>query len=137
MRRLAVIAAALLFASCGGGGGDSGGGAASTAAARPSSPATISIVSPKNGDVIKGTSTEVRMDLEGGKVVPSTVTKVTPTTGHIHMLVDGKVISMNYSLNQKLTGLKPGTHTLRVEFVAADHLPFDPRVFDEIAITVK
>jgi hypothetical protein len=138
MRRivLGLLLSVTLLASCGGG-GDSGAEPASTAAARPKSPATISILAPKNGDVIKGTSVDVKMDLEGGKVVEPSVTAITPTTGHIHVLLDGAVVSMDYGLEQKLNKLEPGTHTLRIEFVAADHLPFDPRVFDEIAFTVK
>jgi hypothetical protein len=31
----------------------------------------------------------------------------------------------------------PGQHTLRVEFVASDHLPFDPRVISEVVFEVK
>ena len=137
MRRASVLlVAGLLLAACGGGGG-SDGGSDSTSAARPHSPAKITILSPKDGEVVKGTSTDVKMDLQGGKVVPTTVTKITPTTGHIHVQVDGKIVAMTAGLIQQLNGLKPGTHTLRIEFVAADHGPFDPRVFDEIAFTVK
>jgi hypothetical protein len=127
----------LIAGACGGGdsGGDSGDSA--DTAPRPKSPATISILDPTNGAVVKGGSAKVRMSLEGGKVVEPSVTEITPTTGHIHVLLDGEVISMDYGLSQTLNDLKPGTHTLRIEFVAADHLPFDPRVFDEIAFTAK
>lgn len=138
MRRVLVfLTVALTLASCGGGGGDATDGSGSTSAARPESPATITILSPKNGDVIKGSTTEVKMKLEGGKVVDASVTKITPTTGHVHVQLDGKIVAMTSGLTQELTGLTPGTHTLRIEFVAADHGPFDPRVFDEIAFTVK
>ena len=138
MRRLVpIIVTALLLAACGGGGGSGDDAASSPAAKRPSSPAKVSILAPKNGAVVKGSSVEVRMDLEGGKIVDPSVTEVTPTTGHIHVLLDGKVISMDYGLKQKVGDLTAGTHTLRVEFVGSDHLPFNPPVFQEVAFTAK
>jgi hypothetical protein len=139
MRRLLPLLAAtlLMAASCGGGGGDDGNDAGGSEAPRPSSPATVTILAPKEGAVVSGAAVVVKTELEGGKVVQPSVTKITPTTGHIHLLVDGKVVSMDFGLSHTLHDLEPGTHTLHVEFVAADHLPFDPRVFDEIALTVK
>ena len=38
---------------------------------------------------------------------------------------------MTSGLTQTLPDLTSGRHTIRVEFVAADHLPFDPRVVTE------
>jgi hypothetical protein len=35
---------------------------------------------------------------------------------------------MNYQAHQTIPNVVPGHHVLTVEFVAADHLPFDPRV---------
>lgn len=138
MRRAWVLLfAALLIAPACGGGGSGDADASSTPATRPSSPATVSILAPKNGAVVKGPNVELRMSLDGGKIVDPSVTEITPTTGHIHVLLDNKVISMDYGLKQKVGNLTPGTHTLRIEFVASDHQPFDPRVFDEIAFTDK
>ncbi len=104
--------------------------------ARPSSPAKISIVSPKQGAVVTG-PVDIHISLKGGRIVEPSTTKITPTTGHVHVLVDGSVISMNYGLHETLAEVAPGTHTLTVEFVAADHFPFDPRVLDTIAFTEK
>jgi hypothetical protein len=44
---------------------------------------------------------------------------------------------MNYGLNERLPTLGPGQHLVQVEFVAADHAPFDPRVLTQAAFTVK
>jgi ABC-type glycerol-3-phosphate transport system substrate-binding protein len=140
MRRLMVMAAAALvvLAACGGDDpGPEGPGGVDTAASRPESPAELSISSPQNGDVVKGDEVELRIDLQGGEVVEPSEREVTATTGHIHVELDGLVVSMKYGLEQTVKVSEPGTHTLRVEFVAADHLPFDPRVFDEIAFTAK
>ena len=42
------------------------------------------------------------------------------------MYLDNQIAAMNFSLNGTVGNVKPGLHVLRVEFVASDHLPFDP-----------
>ena len=50
--------------------------------------------------------------------------------------VDGKLVAMNYGLRQRLPALPPGQHVVQVEFVAADHAPFEPRVLTQAAFQV-
>jgi hypothetical protein len=136
-----LMAAALLVVvaatACGGDGHPGGSGPATTAGTRPSSPAKISILSPTNGEVIHGAKVSVRLALTGARVVKPTTSNIDPRKGHIHVALDGSIVSMNYGLKDTISKLSPGTHTLRVEFVASDHLPFDPRVFQEVAFEVK
>ena len=105
--------------------------------ARPASTATISIDRPTDGQTVSGPQVEVVMTLDGGTIVDSASTTLTPDTGHIHLSLDGKLVSMTYGLVQlvDLTGLAPGPHTLEAEFVAADHGPFDPRVVARTTFT--
>jgi hypothetical protein len=132
-----ALALALGLAACSG--GDGGGSAAATTAAaapRPSSPAKLTIVTPRNGQTVHQDRPEVRLDLTGAKIVKQTTTRIRGDEGHIHLIVDGKLVNMNYGLSQRLPGLTPGQHVLQVEFVAADHSPFEPRVLTQAAFTV-
>jgi hypothetical protein len=138
--RAAVLlaAAALALAACSGGDGGSAQPAASTdvAAARPSSPAKLTIETPRNGQTVRQDRPEVRLNLVGAKIVSQTTTHIQGDKGHIHLIVDGKLVNMNYGLRQRLPQLTPGQHVLQVEFVAADHAPFEPRVLTQSAFLV-
>ena len=104
---------------------------------RPSSPATVEIVSPANGATVTGTSVHVVLKLTGAKVVTATTTNVRPDEGHVHLYLNGQIVSMNYGLEQDLP-VTPGTYVFRAEFVAADHAPFSPRVESaEVVFTVN
>jgi hypothetical protein len=105
--------------------------------ARPTSTATLTITKPAPGAVVHGNQMEVVMTLPGGRIIDTTSTTLTPDTGHIHLSLDGKLVSMTYGLVQvlDLTALSPGQHTLEAEFVAADHGPFDPRVAASVTFT--
>jgi hypothetical protein len=98
--------------------------------ARPASTATLSVVKPAEGATVSGSSLEVVLGLKGGQIVNSSSTILAPDTGHIHLSVDGRLVSMTYGLLQSidLSHLSPGKHTVTAEFVAADHAPFNPRV---------
>jgi hypothetical protein len=135
---LALVAA---LAGCSGGGssGRSGGQAPATTAAaeRPSSPAKLTIDTPRNGAVVKTAGVQLRLGLRNAKIVALTTTNIRPDQGHVHVTLDGRLISMNYRLSEALPKLTPGTHVLQVEFVAADHLPFEPRVLTQAAFEVQ
>jgi hypothetical protein len=79
---------------------------------------------------VSGDALEVVMTLAGGRIVDTTSTNLTADTGHIHLSVDGVLVSMTTGLVQSIDirSLPRGEHGLTAEFVAADHAPFDPRV---------
>jgi hypothetical protein len=103
---------------------------AAPAGPRPSSTATIAFRSPRQGQRVTGDELEVVLDLTGGTITQATTTAVTPNVGHIHLSLDGQLVSMTYGTVQvvDVRDLTAGPHTLEAEFVAADHAPFDPRV---------
>lgn len=131
---IALATLTLLTGACNGGGSSSSANVSSSP--RPSSPAKLAILSPTNGEVIQGTTLTLKLSLKDAQIVPATTSHVVPTQGHIHVYLDGQIIGMNYALTDKVT-VTPGAHLLTAEFVASDHLPFDPRVEAGVDFTVK
>jgi hypothetical protein len=103
---------------------------------RPRSTATLRILSPQPGAVITGRTLHVVVELKGGTLTPATSTHLSPNLGHIHLSLDGRVVSMAYGLTQDLP-VTPGDHLLQAEFVAQDHFPFNPRVVATATFTDK
>jgi len=132
---LLLLATGLVLAGCGGdpspASSDPGPGP------RPSSTASLAIVEPPDDALVRGDTVDVVFTLEGGTLVGLTATEVRPDEGHLHVTLDGALVSMTGGLEQELTGLEPGPHLLKAEFVAADHAPFEPRVLAAVAFTVE
>jgi hypothetical protein len=105
-------------------------------AARPTTDARIQILSPTPNQET-GPDVTVQIKLIGAKVVPQVSGPIKPDEGHIHVSLDGTVVNMAYTDTQVLNGLTPGQHSVQVDFVAADHLPFRNRVTAAVLFTVK
>jgi hypothetical protein len=132
---LAVAVLALAACSDTDGGGSAAPATTAAAAPRPSSPARLTIMTPRNGQTVKE-GAELRLGLDNARIINQTTTRIQGDEGHIHLLVDGKLVNMNYGLRQRLPELTPGQHVVQVEFVAADHAPFEPRILTQAAFTV-
>jgi hypothetical protein len=130
-----AVAVAALASGCST--GTDAAGATSTPDVRPSSPAKVAILSPTNGQVVHGSNVQIRIRLTGARIVPATTTDIVPTKGHLHVYLDDQIVSMNFKLTGDIGDLKPGLHVLRVELVASDHRPFDPRVFTAVTFEAK
>lgn len=130
MKRLSVFVAVLLLAAC------SPRASQPATPVRPRSTATIRILSPVPGAVITGRTLHVRLELKGAVITPETSTHLTPNRGHIHLSLDGRVVSMTFGVTQDLP-VTPGDHLLQAEFVATDHFPFNPRVVASATFTAK
>lgn len=111
--------------------------AGTPAAARPASPATLSITSPADGSIVNGSTIHVTVDLQGAQVVQATSSNIRPDQGHVHLYIDGNLQYMQYTLSQDFP-VHPGVYTIKAEFVASDHFPFNPRVYSRpIVFTVR
>ena len=136
-----IVATAFVLAACGssddGGSGTGATGPTAPTSDRPSSTAKLSIVAPKVGEVVHGSSVDLRVKLQDAKLVPATTTNIVPDEGHLHVILDDTLISMTEGLEQTISDVAPGEHRIMVEFVASDHAPFDPRVVSLVAFEVK
>lgn len=103
---------------------------------RPRSTGALRILTPVPGETITGGTLHVRLQLTGATITPETSTHLTPDRGHIHLILDGRVVSMAYGVEQDVA-VTPGDHLLQAEFVATDHFPFNPRVVTSATFTVK
>jgi len=104
---------------------------------RPHSTASVSIAQPADRATMSGAQLNVVVTLTGGTIVQAASTTVKPDTGHLHLSIDGRLVSMTYGTVQivDVATLEPGSHTLTAEFVAADHAPFNPRVITSATFT--
>jgi hypothetical protein len=136
---IGVCSALILLAACTGGSVSSTTPSSPSPASgpRPSTTATLKILSPKNGQVIHGTTVDLKVSLTGAKLVAASSTNLVPDEGHLHVSVDDTLVSMTSGLGQTIPDLTPGTHLITVEFVANDHFPFDPRVRALVSFQVK
>ena len=101
---------------------------------RPASTAVLRIATPVEDQQVSGAFLDVATVLTGATVVEAGSTEVTPDTGHVHVYVNDRLMSMAYAPEQRipLDWLERGPHVLRVEFVAADHAAFDPPVVTSV-----
>jgi hypothetical protein len=114
------------------------GSSSSKGTKQPVTNARLIVLQPQPNAVV-GTSVHLVFKIVGGRVVGPSVTTLSGNVGHIHVSVDGRIVSMLYGTTQTVNGLTPGLHTLSAEFVAANHIPFaNPQnVLQRFVITVK
>lgn len=132
-----VLSIALALAACGGGDEPSTPRPSSPATGtRPSSSAKLSFVEPQYGATVKGPAVAVRLNLTGGRLLEKASRTITSDTGHVHVALDGKTVTLLAGLEYTLEDVAPGQHLIRAEFAAADHGSFDPPVLADMRITV-
>ena len=134
MKRVVVLVPLLLIGltAC----GSDKKSSAPTGPERPSTTARIQIVAPTPNQET-GKDVTVQVKLIGAKEVPEVTGPVKPDEGHIHVSLDSTVVAMAYGDTQTLKDLTPGQHSVQVDFVAVDHLPFKNRVTAAVLFTVK
>ena len=109
----------------------------SSTSARPTTPARLRILAPAPGAVV-GIRPTLRLELSGARLATAARADNLPTDeGFVHVYVDNKLVSVLYGLTQKLPTLDAGSHSVRVEFVAADHAPFANQVVAATQFKVK
>jgi hypothetical protein len=106
-------------------------------AQRPRSTARLEFMEPHAGQVFHGDHAvvSVQLRLVGGTNVSSTSAKIVPNVGHVHLYLDGQLISMTSGLRDRLE-VGSGIHKLVANFVASDHGPFNPPVEVSLSFAV-
>jgi hypothetical protein len=127
----ALLMVTIGLSACGSSGESSGDGGS-----RISSTAKLSIVEPQPGAVVPVDQARVRLELTGGKIIPRATTNVKPDEGHIHLKLDGRIVTLLGGLEERLT-VAAGQHLLEAEFAAGDHTPFNPRVIETVTFTAQ
>ena len=96
----------------------------------------MSIVSPADGaNVDADELVDVDVSLRGA-TVDSSSPAAGDVVGHLHVFVDDQLVQMPTDASTDLT-LKPGDHTVAVEFVGDDHRSFEPKVLERIEVTAR
>lgn len=95
------------------------------------SDATVRILRPAAGaEVPAGEPVDVVVEVTSGALALS---PDDTNGGHLHLSVDGLIQQMPYSTQAQVT-LVPGVHELRVEYVDARHLSFEPEITTTIEV---
>jgi plastocyanin len=109
----------------------------------------IEILSPREGDVIAGSSVEVRMSVDNATVRPSVPGVTDPRYGHYHLVLDtsidlkeevpreGSVPGVFHVAMDSFTlqNLAPGTHNLLVVWGFDNHYPSIVPITDTVRFT--
>jgi hypothetical protein len=96
------------------------------AAPKPPQGASVKIISPKAGQVIKGAAAvALEFQMNKGKIGE-----------HVHAYADGEMAGMFKGTKGTLNGLKPGQHTLEIRVATNDHKT-ELDATDKITFTTK
>lgn len=92
---------------------------------QPAQGASVKIISPKSGQIIKGDSIALEFQMKKGKIGE-----------HVHAYVDGEMAGMFKTAKGTLTGIKPGKHTLELRVATGDHNT-ELDATDKVSFTTK
>jgi hypothetical protein len=111
--------------------------------------AHVYFIEPKDGATVPRTFT-VKMGVEGFKIRPAGEDPDDMTSGHFHIVIDGKPTpagkplpmvknTLHFGKGQTETtlSLKPGPHTLILQFGDGAHRSFGPKMSQTITVIVK
>lgn len=130
-RALTLLLVPLVLGACGGATTPVTAPAAASPTIGPahdvSSPVTLSLVSPKSDEIVVGSTAHVALTMTGGAITSAYSTHVSPTVGHIHLYLNGQLVSMSYQTATDIPVDPGATYSLYAEWVASDHGSFTPR----------
>ena len=69
----------------------------------------------------------MRVSVSGGSLAAANVSKLEPGKGHLQISID-RILVTRASNEIQIVQMADGNHSVLVEYVAADHLSFCPKV---------
>lgn len=103
---------------------------------RPSTDARIEILQPRDGATFDTNKVPLEVRVIGGTLTDVATTQQRPDEGHLHVAVDGRLVSMTGQATETID-VAEGDHLITVEFSAGDHGPFCPSVESRASIRVE
>jgi hypothetical protein len=108
---------------------------------KPPPRVTITLVSPKDGEIVPADHpVPVLLQLKGARLVPANIQKFSSpppaNAGHIHILVDGHLATMQAQGGAHVV-LSPGKHSIAAEFVDPYHRSFSPPIIDTARVIAR
>jgi hypothetical protein len=97
---------------------------------------SLEVVSPTEGEVFNSTMVPFEVSVIGGRFAEETTLQNRPGEGHLHIAVDGRIISMTGEASGEIH-LASGTHVLTFDLSANDHSPFCPQVQETRTVKVE
>jgi hypothetical protein len=94
---------------------------------RPSTTATLDVISPTEGQHFPSNAVPIRVNVKGGSLAAASVNKLQPGKGHLQVSVD-RILVTQAANPVQVVQVGDGDHAISVEYVASDHLPFCPKV---------
>ncbi|MFH1394004.1 MAG: plastocyanin/azurin family copper-binding protein [Candidatus Micrarchaeota archaeon] len=101
---------------------------------------SFTIVSPAAGAVVKSAeeNAEVTVSVSAMNLIIKTPGGAAKKgEGHFHFMLDGGNAIVVSEKTYTLTGINPGTHTLRIELMNNDHTAYSPPIVKEVTFTVE
>src|SRR5439155_26272553 len=95
---------------------------------------TITVVSPKRGSTVNGSTVVLKIKASGFRVTDQAA-KIRPNEGHFHVFLDKRPFVAVYGTAFRFRGLKAGSHTLKVQPVNSAHMP--AKGYKTIAVRFK
>ncbi|MGH2687897.1 MAG: hypothetical protein ACRDKW_03680 [Actinomycetota bacterium] len=93
---------------------------------RPSSPATLRVISPAEGERFTSNAVPLQIEVTGGEVAPASLGTIEEGKGHLQVRIDRILVTRAGNPVQVLQ-VPDGRHEIVVEYVAGDFLPFCPK----------
>jgi hypothetical protein len=99
----------------------------------------VTIISPKDGETVRGGLVLVKFSVKNFKIVDFTKdAAVSEGKGHVHIQLDENPYSTIHTASNVFVfaGVKAGKHKVELELVHSDHTPLKKKIEKEVEFTV-